>query len=44
MLSDLREPESAALARLAPATPGTTGELIADAICRMRPRPKRARR
>ena len=41
VLSDLREPESAALARLAPATPGTTGEMVADAICRLRPRPKR---
>jgi hypothetical protein len=44
VLSDVREPESAALARLAPATPGTTGELVADAICRLRPRPKPARR
>jgi hypothetical protein len=44
VLSDMREPESAALARLAPATPGTTGEMVADAICRMRPRPKPAQR
>lgn len=44
VLSDVREPESAALARMAPATPGTTGELVADAICGMRPRPKPARR
>ena len=44
VMSDVREPESAALARLAPATPGTTGELVAEAICRLRPRPKAARR
>jgi hypothetical protein len=44
VLSDVREPESAALARLAPATPGTTGEMVADAICRLRPRPRPARR
>jgi hypothetical protein len=44
VLSDVREPESAALARMAPATPGTTGEMVADAICRLRPRPRPARR
>lgn len=44
VLSDVREPESAALARLAPSTPGTTGELVAESICRLRSRPKPARR
>ena len=41
VLNDVREPESAALARLAPATPDTTGATVADAICRLRPKPKR---
>ena len=41
VLNDVREPESAALARLAPTTPDTTGATVADAICRLRPKPKR---
>ena len=41
VLFDSGEPEQAALDRLGPVTPGTTGELVAEATCRMRPRPTR---
>lgn len=41
VLSEAREPEAAALRRLGPVTPGTTGERVAKAACDLRPRPKR---
>lgn len=41
VIEDVREAESAALDRLGPATPGTTGETVARAVCAMRPVPKR---
>ncbi len=41
VVSDIREPEGAALRRLGPVTPGTTGEMVAKAACDLRPRPKR---
>lgn len=40
ILAQSREPASA-LDRLGPPTPGTTGERVAQAICDLRPRPKR---
>jgi hypothetical protein len=39
LLAHTREDEGAALGRLSPATPGTTGEIADRAICRLRPRP-----
>lgn len=41
VIFDSGEPEQAALDRLGPVTPGTTGELVAEAACRMRPTAKR---
>lgn len=41
VISELWEPEDAALRRLGPVTPGTTGERVAQAACDLRPRPKR---
>ncbi len=41
VIEEVREPESAALSRLGPVTPGTTGETVAKAACDLRPRPKR---
>ncbi|SMF65863.1 surface-adhesin E family protein [Allosphingosinicella indica] len=40
ILNQSREPASA-LDRLGPPTPGTTGERVAQAICDLRPKPKR---
>jgi hypothetical protein len=40
-LGHSREDVDAALRRLSPATPGTTGEIADRAICRMRPKPPR---
>lgn len=37
LVADLRESESAALTRLSPATPGTSGETAARAICQLQP-------
>jgi hypothetical protein len=44
VLSEVREPEGAALRRLGPVTPGTTGERVAKAACDLRPRPRPKRR
>ena len=44
VIDDIREAESAALSRLGPATPGTTGEMVARAACDLRPRTKPGRR
>jgi hypothetical protein len=41
VVREVREPEGAALRRLGPVTPGTTGETVAKAACDLRPRPKR---
>ncbi len=43
-VSDAREAPSAAITRLGPATPGTTGEMADRAICRLRPPPPKHRR
>ena len=43
VIEEVREPESAALSRLGPVTPGTTGETVARAACDLRPRPKSRR-
>ncbi|MGN6123878.1 MAG: hypothetical protein ACTHOJ_13080 [Sphingomonas oligoaromativorans] len=43
LVADARESPTAAIARLGPATPGTTGEMAVRAICRLRPPPKRTR-
>jgi hypothetical protein len=43
VIRDVREPEGAALRRLRPITPGTTGETVAAAACDLRPRPEPAR-
>lgn len=43
LIEEVYEPESAALNRLGPVTPGTTGEMVAKAACDLRPRPKRRR-
>lgn len=40
LLKEVHEPEGAALRRLGPVTPGTTGEMVAEAACDLRPRPK----
>lgn len=40
-LAHTREDTDAALRRLSPATPGTTGEIADRAICRLRPKPPR---
>lgn len=39
IVEDAREAPSAAITRLGPATPGTTGEIAGAAICRLRPPP-----
>ncbi len=39
VIGDTRETPSAAITRLGPTTPGTTGEMAAAAICRLRPPP-----
>lgn len=44
ILRQTRESESAALTRMTPATPGTTGEMADRAICKLRPRPAPRRR
>ena len=44
VIEEVREPEGAALHRLGPVTPGTTGETVAKAACDLRPRPKPKRR
>lgn len=41
VFKNVREPEGAALRRLGPVTPGTTGATVAEAACGLRPRPKR---
>ena len=41
VIFDSGEPEQAALDRLGPVTPGTTGELVAEATCRMRAKGRR---
>lgn len=43
IVSDARETPSAAITRLGPTTPGTTGDMADRAICRLRPPPKRHR-
>lgn len=40
VLAHTRESGDAALRRLSPATPGTTGEIADRAICRLRPKPR----
>ena len=44
LVDDARESPSAAITRLGPATPGTTGEMAVRAICRLRPPPPKHRR
>ncbi len=44
IVNDAREAPSAAINRLGPATPGTTGEMADRAICRLRPPPPKHRR
>jgi hypothetical protein len=44
VISNIREAGSAALSRLGPATPGTTGEMVAQAACNLRPRTRATRR
>ena len=39
VIDDARETPSAAITRLGPPTPGTTGEMAGVAICRLRPLP-----
>lgn len=41
VLNEVHEPEAAALRRLGPVTPGTTGEMVAKAACDLRPRSRR---
>jgi hypothetical protein len=42
-LFDQRDGESLAIQRLGPPTPGTTGEMVAMAACRLRPPPPKRR-
>lgn len=39
VLNDQRDPENLAMQRMGPPTPGTSGELVAMAACRLRPPP-----
>lgn len=39
VISDQRDGEDLAMQRLSPPTPGTTGELVAEQACRLRPPP-----
>lgn len=41
IVSQARETPGAAITRLGPSTPGTTGEMAVRAICKLRPPPKR---
>lgn len=43
VIDGVREAPNAAITRLSPSTPGTTGDLADRAICRLRPPPPRAK-